>query len=463
MTEVNNSADNLERQLEISERLLQKLADLAYSEDQDDLQVVELHEGQVLFEQGDEAQDLYILRAGMLGVRVTHADGGVTNIARMAPGAIVGEMALLSGSKRSATVFAINDAGLIRITQEQFEQLMLEDETALAEMRETAVPRWQRQQLVRALRRLLGDIDAQTLDALLNAMTWHYVANGEVVFHQGDPSDGMYLLVNGRLRTTRETEEGIEDLGLIGPGEPVGEMGVLTAEPRTATIYAVRESNLVKLKAVNFKKLARQYPDLMINIARIIVERQQRLFSGTASQPESGLNLVVLPVSVQVDALKFGQDLGLALERHGKTLVLDGPLFDAMYGEDLASQMEIDDIGSTAVVAFMNELDLKTPFIVYIADPFASAWTRRCLGHADRVLILADPAADLQPGAAERLLDDIEVPLRRQLVFWGRFKSENLPDVSAWTAARPDTDANFVNRGNSDQVQALVEQLTTST
>jgi NTE family protein len=199
----------------------------------------------------------------------------------------------------------------------------------------------------------------------------------------------------------------------------------------------------------------------MINIARVIVERQQRLLSGTASQPDSGLNLVVLPVSVQVEALKFGQELGLALGRQGKALVLDGPQFDVMYGEDLASQMEMDDVGSTAVVAFMNELDLKAPFVVYVADPFASAWTRRCLGHADGVLILADPDAGPGPGAAESLLDDVEVPLKKQLVFWGRFKADNLPDVSAWTAARPGTVVNFVERGNSSQMQSLVGKLIT--
>ena len=125
-------------------------------------------------------------------------------------------MALLSGSKRSATVFAMNDVGLVRFTQEQFFHLMETDQSALGEMSATAIPRWQRQQISNALRTLLGEVDAAALDALQEQLVWSYYANGEVIFRQGDPSDGMYIVVNGRLRTILAPDDGSEkDLGTI--------------------------------------------------------------------------------------------------------------------------------------------------------------------------------------------------------------------------------------------------------
>ncbi len=445
----------------ISQRLAEKLLGLAYTDDEGKLEFVELHEGDILFEQGDEAHNLYVLKAGVLGVRVGHEDGGETTIARLAPEAIVGEMALLSGNKRSATVYAINDAGLIRISREQFEQLMMEDETALAEMSEMAEPRWQRQQLHIALRRLLGNVDAGVLDTLRQHLSWQYVANGDVVFTQGEDADGMCILVNGRLQTFLRHDDGsIEDLGRIGPGEPVGEMGVLTDKPRVATVYAVRESNLVKLTQSNFKKLVRLYPDLMIHIARIIVERQQRLLVDGAVDPWPGLNVVLIPTVVGLDALQFGKLLGRELSNYDETVVLDGAGFDEKYGEDLASQTEMDDVGNTAIVAFMNELDLTAPYIVYVADPFDSAWTQRCIAHADHALVLAKFGGDPRLSDAELLLANLNVPLQRDLVFVHSLPAEGFPDVTAWLEARPGADVNFIGTGDNDQLARLAKRLT---
>jgi CRP-like cAMP-binding protein len=463
MTQVHNTAGRNEEEPLISQSLADKLLDLAYTGAGGELQLVELHEGEVLFHQGDEAQAMYVLRAGMLGVRVQHADGGETNIARLVAGAIVGELALLSGNRRSATVYAVNDAGLICISQEQFQKLMLEDESALAEMSETAVPRWQRQQLFNALRRLLGDVDPGALEALRQQMTWHFFANGDVVFLQGDPADGMYIVVNGRLQTSLLQDDGtVKDLGRIGPGEPVGEMAVIVAAERSATVHAVRDSNLVRITPPRFQRLIRQHPSLLINITRVIIERQQRLMYGSSAEKTGQLTLVVIPAAVNIDALQFAEHLSTAFARCGSTLVLDSGRFDERYGEELASQTEVDDVGNTAIVAYMNELDLAGHYIIYVADPFPSAWTRRCIGQSDRVLVLADLAGDPKPGDAERVLDELSVPLACDLLFWTRQGLDGLPDLTAWKTARPGVPDHVVEQGDERQLDELVKQLTTN-
>jgi len=459
MKQVNQSDDGAEQEREISRRLTDRLSDLAYQQGNEGLQIVELHENEVLFEQGDEGESVYVLKAGALGVRIKLPDGSEAVIARLAPGAIVGEMALLSGSKRSATVFAINDAGLIRLSQEQFEQLMEEDESAFAAVSATAVPRWQRQQLFNALNILLGEVDASELDVLRERMAWQYYANGDLIFRQGDPSDGMYLVVNGRLRTMLTLDDGSEmDLGEIGPGQPVGEMGVLTGAARSATVHAVRESNLVKIMPAQFGRLIRQYPELMINIARVIVERQQRMMQGSVAARVESLTFAVIPGNAQLDATLFAQELGRSLGRYGSALALNGDDFDEKYGEIMASQTELDGVGNTAIVAFMNELDLAEQYILYVADPFPSAWTRRCIAHADRVLILVDPAGTPEPGDAERMLDEMEVPLRSHLLFWNPATMEAPQDVSAWLEPRTTDVYHFVRQGDAEQMDELVER-----
>ncbi len=106
---------------------LQTLADRQASSDGDTqaprVEKVVLKAGEVLFEQGSAGDSVYQVQAGMLGVRVRQEDGTESVIARLAPGALVGEMALMSGQPRTATVFAVNDAGLLRLARAEFDKL----------------------------------------------------------------------------------------------------------------------------------------------------------------------------------------------------------------------------------------------------------------------------------------------------------------------------------------------------
>ena len=460
MKQVDESDIGREQEQQVAARLTALLADLANQEDVASLPIVELHENEILFAQGDEGDSVYLLRAGALGVRIKLADGSTANIARLAPGAIVGEMALLSGSRRSATVYALNDADLIRVSKEQFEQLMETDDAVYAGMSATAVPRWRRQQLLRALRKLLGDIDLAALEALLEQVEWHYFSNGDVVFGQDDPSDGMYLVVNGRLRTTLQREDGSQQpLGEIGAGEPAGEMGLLTDAPRSATVHAVRESNLVKITPAKFIALIRQHPQLMIHVARVIVERQQRIMRGEEPAARDSLTFAVLPGDFKVDANRFAQTLSQSFARLGSSLALNGGDFDEAYGEIMASQTELDGIGNTAIVAWMNNLDLAQQYLFYVADPFPSAWTRRCIAHADRALIVVDPRRNPQPGTAAEMLADLQVPLQSYLLFWPADQMQDSPDISRWLESRVVDGHFFVRDGDAPGMDELAEKL----
>ena len=88
-----------------------------------------------------------------------------------------------------------------------------------------------------------GDRDA--IDALVSTAR---VAAGETVFRRGDPGDAMFVVKSGRFRVAGATPSGAEvTLGEIGPRDWVGEMAVLTGQPRSATLTAVDDGELVRL------------------------------------------------------------------------------------------------------------------------------------------------------------------------------------------------------------------------
>src|SRR5210317_1416217 len=83
---------------------------------------------------------------------------------------------------------------------------------------------------------------------------------GEWLFREGDPGISLYFLIRGRLRVWSGNGdpdlEGTRLLGEVVPGDSVGEVGLLSGKPRSASIQAIRDSLLVRINREDFEKLA---------------------------------------------------------------------------------------------------------------------------------------------------------------------------------------------------------------
>ena len=88
---------------------------------------VELAAGQQLFRQGDDAHDLYVVTAGRLDVVV-----GGTTVRQLGAGAVLGELAVLTGGVRSASVHARRDSHLLRVSDTTFREAVGADPAALS-------------------------------------------------------------------------------------------------------------------------------------------------------------------------------------------------------------------------------------------------------------------------------------------------------------------------------------------
>jgi MFS family permease len=82
------------------------------------------------------------------------------------------------------------------------------------------------------------------------------VHGDDVVVRQGETADRFYYIVNGRFEVTRADAEGEERrLRHLGPGQVFGEIGLLTSAPRTATVRAEEEGELLALDGRAFLRL----------------------------------------------------------------------------------------------------------------------------------------------------------------------------------------------------------------
>src|SRR5689334_17333675 len=116
---------------------------------------------------------------------------------------------------------------------------------------------------------LFRELSEADLDQIIPHLDWMLVPGGHVVCRQGDEGDRLYLVASGRLAIIRELPTG-EDVLLSHAGrfESVGEVAVLTGNPRSATVRALRDSVIARLDREGLSLLLEEHPRIALAFTR---------------------------------------------------------------------------------------------------------------------------------------------------------------------------------------------------
>ena len=426
----------------------------------DHLSFVALAAGQTLFRQGDPGDSMYLVERGLLEVRVHAADGTTQVLDRLDSGAGVGEMALLTGRPRTADVVAVVDSHLLRITKAGFDRLIERHPAAASGFALAIAPRIKRLQLAGILVRLFGDLDPAALHAMQDQLPWRRLADGEVLFQEGEIGTSMYLVVNGRLQVVLPAsgEEKERVVGEIGAGETVGEYALLTDDVRSATIYATRDTDVVEMTRPVFEALTREHPRAMAEVARIIVQRQKRALRPELIDRPEALTLAAFPAGPDGAPLAdFAQQLQDSLAAFGPTALFTSDTFDAAYGKPGAAQTEPDDVLSIVLNSWLQEQERHYDHILFVADAEWSRWTERCLAQADRILLVGRAGANPQPGPMEHVCNP---RTRKELVLLHPATAAEPSGTLPWLVNREVVAFHHVRQGDPTHWQRLARRLT---
>lgn len=102
----------------------------------------------------------------------------------------------------------------------------------------------------------------------------------ETIFWQEDPSDALYVIVSGFVKAYSTTPEGKEKiLTLLGPGEFVGEIGLLDGRPRSATVETLTPLETLVISRRAFRELALEQPEMLWKILAAICEKLRQISS----------------------------------------------------------------------------------------------------------------------------------------------------------------------------------------
>jgi CRP-like cAMP-binding protein len=104
------------------------------------------------------------------------------------------------------------------------------------------------------------------------------LADGEVLFHRGEPGDALYVVESGHARVFTLDEAGRElTLNVMEPGEAFGEMALLDSRPRSASVAAVGPTTLRCLRRDDFLSWVHTSPELTNRVIRLISERARHM------------------------------------------------------------------------------------------------------------------------------------------------------------------------------------------
>jgi predicted acylesterase/phospholipase RssA/CRP-like cAMP-binding protein len=421
---------------------------------------VRLPRGEILFEQGDPGDSMYLLLEGGLGVRLRYPDGGETSLAELTPGAIVGEMALLTGQPRTATVHALQDAELIRCSKQGFERLAEEHPGELTAFTQAITRRLQEVQLAHALRDLFGELNGGALRELCSGVAWQQLAHGEILFHQDDAGEAMYVVVSGRLRAVVTLPDGEKRvLGELALGEVVGEWGLLSGEPHAATVFAIRETHVAKVGRPVLDRLLERQPRGLMPLTRQIIRRQQRALAPSPGRPSRALSLALIPNNPEVPLMEVAHHLEASLSTLGPALCLDSSHVDQALGRSGAAQAPSGEPSHLVLTAWLSEQEGRYRFLLYMADPTWSTWTQRCACQADRLLIVAQGGTAPAPSPMEGTVASLGIGARRELVLVHPANADQPSGTSAWLAQREVHAHHHVRRHDRAHYDRLARRL----
>jgi CRP-like cAMP-binding protein len=119
---------------------------------------------------------------------------------------------------------------------------------------------------------LFGEVDANTLPTLVDRIELIQVDKGQVLFREGDPADALYVVADGEMAAFRR---GVQ-LGHLGEGDFFGEIGLISDQPRQATVGATRNSVLLKLNRALINELIETRPGFLKVVLRFLRARLVR-------------------------------------------------------------------------------------------------------------------------------------------------------------------------------------------
>ena len=239
-------------------------------------------EGEIIFSRNDYSNSFYAIIEGGVVVETPSPDNNMLAF-QLGVGEFFGEMGLISGRRRSATIKAQKRTLLIETPRRSMLKLIASVESVRRTLDNVMMKRAVRQYLSPTMRE-------EEVDYLVGTAKIKTYNAGEILFKEGDAADGLYLIRKGSVTVSRKISGNEVVLSYVAAGNYVGEMALMSDAPRSATIRAAVPTEVIMLEAGRFVEVMASHDTVRGHIDSKLLERM-RINQAMESSTESG-NLI---------------------------------------------------------------------------------------------------------------------------------------------------------------------------
>lgn len=241
-------------------------------------QVHAVKKGDFIFKRNDYSSTFFTIFVGQVGIQINAEDP--SQVVKLREGEFFGEMGLISGRRRTATVVAVTDCVVFETPRRTMLKLIQSVESVKRTLDKTSILR-------QIQTHLTPGVPAEDLEEMVETAEIQNFKAGETLFAQGDAGNHMHLIRSGSC--TVSTQVGGRDIVLsyVPSGNYVGEMALLSDMPRSATVRAANNTETICLSGDAFSTVMNENVTVRSNIEAKFRSRL-RHNEQMESKPEAG-------------------------------------------------------------------------------------------------------------------------------------------------------------------------------
>jgi len=221
--------------------------------------------GETIFERSDPGSSLFAIAQGSVLVEINPTDPSIT--VPIEQGSIFGEVGLISGRRRGATIKAADDVIVVEIPRTA--ALKLQASVPAAKRAITRIS------TERQLLQMFGSgLTKEDIAEVVESSEIINVRAGEAIIEEGAEGNDIYVIRVGSMVVEKQIGGKPVFLSYLPAGSYVGEMTLIAGGFRTATVKAAIKSEVIKISGDAFKKVLDAHPDLMRKAKKDMAARQ---------------------------------------------------------------------------------------------------------------------------------------------------------------------------------------------
>ena len=227
----------------------------------DSLELQEVAKGDTIYCENDSGDNLYLIGMGEVHLETKDSHGHTQIFSQLKEGDFFGEIAFMSNQPQTNTALAETDVNLLIISRKVFDEWV----TKYPSIHETVEDFYRRRVLARilAITPVFEKIPHETRVPLAQQFNLESFKDGEHIIKEGDVESTFYLIRSGQVKvitTDKKDKSKSIELDTLGEGSFFGEVSMLTKMPRTATVSALGDVEVMSLTGEKFSEIAKEHP-----------------------------------------------------------------------------------------------------------------------------------------------------------------------------------------------------------